>query len=161
MRKPVCVFRCTFVLTAFISNIFHLRLHCNNLQVCLHPPHTHTHTLTQCHWTPDPQYNPTWLPTQKCNTWPHHHMEFFQWWYGRNVGAEEYSALDRSVCEWSCADLVHNRWATIELSRPLGARPRRPNRSDQSAKIDQANTAHSIKTRRNHAPNCPTNHHWH
>ena len=21
---------------------------------------------------------------QKCNTWPHHHMEFFQWWYGRN-----------------------------------------------------------------------------
>jgi len=23
----------------------------------------------------------------------------------------------------------------------------------------QANTAHSIKTRRNHAPNCPTNHH--
>ena len=26
-----------------------------------------------------------------------------------NAGAEEYSALDRSVCERSCADLVHNR----------------------------------------------------
>ena len=42
-------------------------------------------------------------------------MEPFQWWYGRNASAEEYGALVRSVCEQSCADIVHNRWATVEL----------------------------------------------
>ena len=99
---------------------------------------------------------------QKCNTWPHHHIEFFQWRYGRNTSAEEYSALGRSSWKRSCVDIVHNRWATVQLSRPLGARPRRPNRSDQGGKNwSKPNTAHSIKTRRNHAYNCPTNHHRH
>jgi len=36
-------------------------------------------------------------------------MELFQWRYSPNAGADEYSALVRSVCERSCADIVHNR----------------------------------------------------
>jgi len=70
--------------------------------------------------------------------------------------------IGRGVWEGSCADIVHNRWATVELSRPLDARPRRPNRSDQGGEIScQANTAHSIKTQCINVPNCPTIHHWH
>jgi len=38
--------------------------------------------------------------------------------------------------ERSCVDIVHNQSATVELSRPLGARPRRPNRRDQGQKND-------------------------
>ena len=52
---------------------------------------------------------------------------------------------------------MHNRWASVELIKPRGARPRRPNRRAKGGKKIQKNTAHSIKTRRNHAHNCPTN----
>jgi len=63
-------------------------------------------------------------------------MELIQWWRGRNAGAEEYSALGRSVWEWSRVDIVHNRWANVELSRPWRAKPRRSNRRDQGENFD-------------------------
>ena len=90
-------------------------------------------------WGTHTQRSDGWCITwwyQKCNTWPHYFIIFFRWWYGRGAGAEEYSAVIRSVCKQSCADIVHNRWANVELSRPWRAKPRRSNRRDQGENFD-------------------------
>jgi len=45
------------------------------------------------------------------------HTTSLIWWYGRNAGAEEYSALGRSSWEWSCvrAQSMSNCWALKTL----------------------------------------------
>ena len=45
------------------------------------------------------------------------HTTSLIWWYGRNAGAEEYSALGRSSWEWSCvrAQSMSNCWAIETL----------------------------------------------
>ena len=45
--------------------------------------------ITDLIWGMYTQRSDRWCITrwyQKCKTWPYHHIEFFQWWYGRNAG---------------------------------------------------------------------------